>query len=218
MRKFWVTTLTMLVVLGLMAGADGRPAPAHARTAATLEVGTSNLCAYHTIEAAIAAANPGDTIKIENTLFVENPLVVNKNLTLAGSYNSAHPYSCLTQTGYAWTTVRRSGAPIAPILQVQNATVNITWITFEDNGNGSGVAVTDGALNLENVIVQNNSAALGGGLKATRSVVTLADTEILDNSADEGGGIHADDNSTVIASNSIIRNNDGWTRGAGVYL
>ena len=218
MRRFLVATATMLVVLGLAAGAAGWPAPARAGTTATLEVGTSSLCAYHTIEAAIAAANPGDRIKIENTLFVENPLVVGKNLTLAGSYNSAHPYSCLTQTGYAWTTVRRSGASAAPILLVQNATVNVTWITFENNGNGGGVAVTDGALNLENVIIQNNSATLGGGLRATRSAVSLADTEILDNSADEGGGIHAADHSSVIASSSTIRNNDGWDRGAGVYL
>ena len=183
MKRHFVLIGMVILIAGLNVSPNGLAASTGEPLANTLEVGTSALCAYHTIEDAIVAAHPGDTIKIENTLFTENPLFVNKNLTLAGSYNSAHPYSCLTLTGFAWTTVQRKGTSSAPILKVQNATVKATWITFENNGLGNGVTVEDGTLNLEHIIIRNNNAPTGGGLSVIRSTATLSETEILDNFA-----------------------------------
>lgn len=189
MRHLRLAVLVLLLAGTLAAGPMGRAAPALARPAATLEVGTSPLCAYHTIAAAIAAANPGDTIKMENTIFYEAPLVVDKDLTLAGSFNSADPYGCLTLTGYNYTTIRPATPSGARILAVNDATVTVSWTIIEGNtSTGGGVAVTDGTLNLENVKIQNNRAYWGAGLNVARSVAELTDCEFNDNLAESGGG------------------------------
>lgn len=218
MRRRLATIVLVVLIVGFGVSLRGMAAPPAERMANTLEVGTSTLCAYHTIQDAIAAAQPGDTIKVQNTLFAEQPLLIEKDLRLAGSYNSAHPYGCLTLTGYAWTQIRRTGTTPAPILKVRNARVTVTWITFEQNSYGSGVAVEDGILFLENVILQDNAALAGGGLSVIRSRATLIDTEILDNSATFGGGLYADQGSTVTTHSSTIRSNNGWDQGAGIFV
>ena len=205
-----------ILLAGVGLGASSSAAPGPAPTAVTLEVGTSATCAYHTIAAAIAAANPGDTIKVENTVFVESPLVVSKDLTLAGGYHSADPYSCLTLTGYNHTTVRRSGVTPAPILRINSAEVTITWFIFENNANGSGLEVNNATLNLEDSIVRDNDNS--GLLIDGGSDVTLVRAEVSGNSANAGGGLNIDGFSDVVADNTVIRDNSGWDHGAGVSL
>jgi hypothetical protein len=218
MRKISYVALMAVLVLGLGSGPGTMAAPLHKPAANTLEVGTSSACAYHTIKDAIAAALPGDTIKIENTLFLEQPLVIDKDLTLAGSYPSAHPYACLTQTGLAWTTVRRTGTIPAPILHIDHANVTISWIIFEDNPAGSGIDIQSGTLELDNVILQGNSTtSYGGAVSAHDASLTMTDTQILDNSADFGGGLYLDSSSSASAYRSLIQSNDAATEGAGVY-
>lgn len=205
-----------ILLAGVGLGASSSAAPGPAPTAVTLEVGTSATCAYHTIAAAIAAANPGDTIKVENTVFVESPLVVSKDLTLAGGYHSADPYSCLTLTGYNHTTVRRSGVTPAPILRINSAEVTITWFILENNANGSGLEVNNATLNLEDSIVRDNDNS--GLLIDGGSDVTLVRAEVSGNSANAGGGLNIDGFSDVVADNTVIRDNSGWDHGAGVSL
>ena len=208
-----VVFIVLLAGVGLGAGSSAAPGP----TAATLEVGTSSTCTYHTIAAAIAAANPGDRIKVENTIFVESPLVVTEDLTLAGGYHSAHPYSCLTLTGYNHTTLRRSGVTAEPILRIQGgAQVTITWFIFEQNANGSGLQVENATLDVEDSIVRDNDDS---GLRVLDgSDVTLTRAEVAGNAADVGGGLYIDGYSQVVADDSMIRENSGWTHGAGVNL
>jgi hypothetical protein len=218
MRKTSAVAWVVVLILGLGAETGMMAAPLREPTANTLEVGTSSTCAYHTIEDAIAAALPGDTIKIENILFVEQPLVIDKDLTLAGSYPSAHPYACLTQTGLAWTTVRRTGTSPAPILFIDHANVTISWIIFENNPVGSGIDIQSGNLDLDNVILQGNStASYGGAVSAHGANVTMADTQLLGNSADFGGGLYLDGSSSASAYRSLIQGNNAATEGAGVY-
>jgi predicted outer membrane repeat protein len=210
-----IVVLTILL-MGVRLGASSSAAPGSEPTAATLEVGTSPNCAYHTIADAIAAANPGDTIKVENTVFVESPLVISEDLTLAGGYNSAHPYSCLTLTGYNHTTVHRSGVTPAPILRIEAAQVTITWFILEDNANGSGLEVDNATLNLEDSIVRNNDSS--GLLIYGGSNVALSRAEISGNSANAGGGLSIDGYSHVVADNTVIRENNGWDHGAGLSV
>ncbi|MBN1658063.1 MAG: hypothetical protein JXA93_06655, partial [Anaerolineae bacterium] len=150
--------------------------------------------------------------------YSEPPLVVDRDLTLAGGYHSAHPYGCLTLTGVGYTTYRRSGTTVAPAIMVQNAALTMTWFIVELNAYGSGVQVVDGEATLENVIVRDNDATWGGGVRAIRSRVTLRDSEVRDNTADFGGGLHAAYDSTVVAEATLFRANQGWELGAGVSL
>ncbi len=76
----------LVIVIGFLFSAILVMAQAPPRKpGATLEVGSSPLCVYDTIGAAIADASPGDTIKTENSVFTET-LTVNKNLTIVGGY------------------------------------------------------------------------------------------------------------------------------------
>lgn len=185
----WGAVIVLLLVAGPGASGVGWAAELHVRPAAILEVGTSALCPYHSIETAIAAANPGDTVKVENTVFIEDPLSINKNLTLAGGYNSAHPYSCLTLTGLNHTTLHLSGPSVSRMIAVYGATVTMSWFIVEGNtGGGGGLSVTDGTLNLDNVLVDDNSGGWGGGLAVFRSIANLNDCQFNDNWAFYGGG------------------------------
>ncbi len=205
--------LVLIIVLGASRRGMAAPVPR------TIQVGQNAACDFDNIEDAIAYARSGDTIKVENLIFFEQPLVIDKSLVLAGGYFKAgHPdLACLTQTGVGRTTVRPAVATTRPLLTVRNARVTVSWFIFEQNG-GNGITVEDGILNLEHVVVRDNSAVSGGGLHVLRSTATLVETEIAENSADWGGGLYIDQASTVSAHGSIIHDNSGQLQGAGVYL
>jgi len=199
------------MVLGLDGGSRAAPAPV------TREVGENDFCVYHTIAAAIAAANPGDTIKVQNKVFVEPSLLVNKSLHFIGGYGKAlyGDLACLTLTGTGRATVQPQAGSTGPLFRVQGATVRVEWFVFEQ-GAHAGVAVdSGGALNLENSIVQDNG---DGGLTVAGATANLLETEILGNDRTLGGGIFMDDGAHVTASASLIKDNQGWDQGAGVYL
>ena len=101
MRTVVLAGVVMLLVCVVVV-----PPAAAERAPQTLSVGTSPLCAYHTIAGAIAAAQPGDTIKVQAAIFDEPELLIDTDLTLIGGYASADPYGCLTQTGVGRATYR----------------------------------------------------------------------------------------------------------------
>jgi len=212
MRKValgWLVVL--LVVLGL--GSSGRAAP----PPVTREVGENAACAYHTIEDAIAAAYPGDTIKVQHAVFDEQSLVVTKSLTFIGGYVKGlyGNLTCLGNTGTGRATVRPDVGASGPLFHVQGAHVRVEWFIFE-NGASVGVEVDGGgSLELVDSIVQNNG---DGGLSVVGATANLLRTDILDNNSDFGGGIFMNSGASVTASASLIKDNKGWNQGAGVYL
>jgi hypothetical protein len=206
----------IVLLAGLGLGGGGSAAREPEPEAVLWEVGTSPACDFSTIEAAIAAAGPGDTIKVENTVFDENPLTINKNLTLKGGYNYAGPVACLTLTGFNHTIVHRSGTTPDPILRLDGADVTITWFIFEGNANEAGLEVDGATLDLQNSIVRDNH--FNGMYIHTGSDVILNSAEISDNSAGIGGGLWIGGGSHVVADNTVIKDNSGSTDAAGVYV
>jgi len=210
MRKSLLSWLVVVLVgLALSGTVGAAPVPK------TIEVGENVACDYSTIAAAIAAAYAGDTIKVQNKIFYEPSLVVNKKLTFIGGYGKAMygDEACLTLTGTGRATVRPGAS--GPLFHVQGATVSVDWFVFE-NGASEGVVVdSGGTLTLTNSIVQNNG---DGGLVVDGATANLLETEILGNDRDYGGGIFMDGGATVTARASLIKANEGWEQGAGVYL
>lgn len=210
-----------LALLSLLIGPWQGVPPAAAESGAVLEVGTSTGCTYTTIEAAIAAANPGDTIKVENIVYDEGPLTIDKDLTLAGGYNTAPDPACLTITGTGHTTLRRTGTASDRILTIDGATVTVTWFIFEDNANGGGLSVVNGDLALEEVTLRNNHGSDGGGLEVYQSTARLTDVEFNDNSATYGGGLHVGGPSlasTVALTHTTFRRNEATNDGGAIYI
>jgi hypothetical protein len=219
MRRYTAIALVLLLAVSLGASPAGLAAPG--ATAAILEVGTNAACPYHTITAAIAAAHPGDTIKVENTVFNER-LVVTKNLTLAGGYNKALS-ACLTLTGLNHTTLHPDIASPDRLLVVQNATVTVHWFIFENSISGGGVRVTNATLNLDNSKIQNNTATWGGGMSVARSTANLTDVEFNDNTASSGSGGGMDiwgapPASTVSLTRVTFRRNHAASNGGAMNI
>ena len=221
MRKALIGTVVVLALLGLATGslaAGNQPASLKSPSAGVIEVGSAGTCAYHTIAAAIAAANPGDTIRVENITFPEDPLVVDKDLTLEGGYPSGAP--CLASTVTGHTHVQGTGT--ARILQVEGATVAISHFSFANNANGGGVAALQGSdLTLVDTYIGNNSASSGGGLRVVDSTASLTDCGVTGNQAQQrGGGIEVlgtAQAASVTLTNTYVTLNNANTYGGGIY-
>ena len=220
MRRFRMAALVLLLSATLLPTPVVPAASASSRRASVLEVGNSPNCVYHTIADALAAAQDGDTIKVENSTFVEEQLFTDKDITLAGGYNRTD-YACLTQTGYGYTTLHTDG-PYGPFFGAIWATVSVRWFIFEGNTyGGGGVSGNDSHLNLENVIIRDNSAYRGGGLVLFRSSASLTDCEITNNSATYmGGGIDVEDleaPATLTLTRVLLQGNYAGTNGGGIH-
>jgi len=217
MRRSRMTALVLLLIATLLSVPVGPAASASPRRASILEVGNSPNCVYHTIADALAAAQDGDTIKVENSTFVEEQLFTDKDITLAGGYNRTD-YACLTQTGYGYTTLHTDG-PYGPFFGAIWANVTIRWFIFEGNTyGGGGVSADDSHLNLENVIIRNNSAYRGGALALFRSSASLTDCELTNNTAMYmGGGIDVDAGQTVTLTRVLLQGNEAGTNGGAIH-
>ena len=221
MRRFRMSALVLLLLASLFSIPVGPAASAGLRRASVLEVGNSPNCVYHTIADALAAAQDGDTIKVENSTFVEGPLATDKDITLAGGYNRTD-YACLTQTGYGYTTLQTDGQTFGRLFGTVWANVTIKWFIFEGNTyGGGGVSGSDSHLDLQHVIIRNNTADRGAGLVLLRSSASLADCEIYDNTATAmGGGIDATDlhaPAAVTLARVLLHRNQAGTNGGAIH-
>jgi len=217
-RLVWI----LIVLVGLGASSSGLAAPLPSLSA-TLEVGTSGDCDFNSIEAAIAAASPGDTIRVQNALFNESPLKVDIDLALLGGYASNAPTSCLKSTPSGYTTVHRTGVTNQRILRVEAATVKVAGFVFRNNLNGGGVSVYQGGtLNLEDTILEDNVADYGGGLHVVNATATLTDCSFDDNRANvSGGGMDVwgpDQPAEATLSNVSFSQNTAVKNGGALFL
>jgi len=214
---------SLVVLIGLGAGSPGLAAPPGAPSAATYEVGTSALCDFPSIEAAIAAASPGDTIRVQATTFNEPPLKIAQDLFLEGGYLGNDPVSCLQSTAPSYTAVRRTGTAIDRILAVKAGTATITGFIFENNANGGGVVVYGGAtLDLEDAILQDNVADFGGGLHVVNATANLTNCILRQNRANlSGGGMDVwgpDQPATASLRDVVFQQNVADNNGGGLML
>lgn len=214
-------SLVLAVLLMLFGPAGGSPswaAGTQIRPAAILEVGTSLSCAYHSLGTAVAAAQSGDTIKMQDTTFVMGPLDIDgKDLTLVGGYDSGGLIDCLTQNQFGDTTLIMSPGWTGKTIRVNNAEVSLSRFTFEGNDDGGGgLFVSDGVLNLAYVNVGHTN----GGLMVSASTATLSHCGFYDNSSDiDGGGINAFGPATLLTLTDVtLRRNHSDARGGAIML
>jgi len=189
--------------------------------AATLTVGTGGM--HATIQAAIDAANPGDTIQVRNETFNES-LIITKSVTLLGGYEAGFG-SRTPRTTYVGTVPGR-------VIDIQGASIQVTIDGFEiaegtivgDNGGGLYVDVEDDSVvTINDNFIHNNSADGGGGIYAdvdNRSDLHITGNDVMTNSTtDDYAGIYANvylSGTLTLSDNDIVGNESG-DRCGGLY-
>ena len=168
------------------------------RSASTLVVNPGQ-----SIQAAIDAAIPGDTIVINAGTYTES-LTLSKAISLIG-VNSAQVI-IRSPGGHVITA---SGSNVN-----QTVVISGLLITGGNSDYGGGMYVTDNAQPLiQNVTFSGNSASFmgiggGGGLYSSSSL-TLTHVRFVDNTADNGGGLYLAGDVTIILTDSQFIHNVG---------
>jgi len=172
-------------------------------------------CVFATIQGAIDAASPGDTVFVTDAVHTEN-LHITKDLTLVGG---ADP-TCSGWGGSAVSTVEGGGGTLVFVDGVNNLTMQHFKITSgHDNNHGGNMSVyRSGDVLLEDVTLTEGSADLfcGGNLYVKGGDVELLDSLVSDGEAPQGGGICVTGGTVTLTNSEVIGNNAD--DGGGVYL
>ena len=178
--------------------------PPSSSYAATLTVCSG--CVYTTIAAAIAAASPGDTIRIQDTVQSEANITVDRDLTIQGQGAA----STAVDGGLGGTVFFIDFGVTATI---QDMTIRQGSDIF---GFGGGI-YNSGTLTISNSTLSGNSAMFGGGGIYNNNAVTISNSTISGNLAGNyGGGIY--NAGTLTVSNSTISGNFATgSSGGGIY-
>ena len=169
---------------------------------------------YRTVQAAINAAQAGDTVLVEPGRYVEN-IVFNKYITVASLY--------LTESDedYIESTVldgNRSGEVVSFELR-NEGTALLTGFTITNgfSPTGGGIHCNSHNPTVSHCrIVDNEAEQYGGGLYI-RSLVAIRDCLIARNRAGlTGGGLFYSGEATL--SRVVIADNESGSLGGGIYL
>jgi predicted outer membrane repeat protein len=172
-------------------------------------------CEYSSIQAAVDAANPGDTINVGEGTYTEN-LHIDKPLTIKGA-----------GAGKTIVDGNQAGSVFAIGASSPNIDVTLSSITIT-HGSGTteyGVTYGGGVLNfggltVEGCTISDNSAYYGGGIISFGTAI-IKSSNIRGNSATWGGGIGQGIMGSVVAktlsvSDSTISGNSATGGGAGI--
>ena len=171
---------------------------------------------YLTIQEAVRASNPGDTIIVASgvhRLYSGNIKITNKDLTLK------------SESGAEKTIIEgRGNSPVISIVEHSHAVIDgftITSVNDPDakafRGGGIYCAPSSSPIIINNVVTENN-AVFGGGIFCDHSSSpTITNNVISKNNAIEfGGGIFSYRASPNIVNNSIV-GNEVPNAGGGIF-
>lgn len=99
------------------------------------------------------------------------------------------------------------------------ASLRIVANQMENRGYGGGIAHFDGALHLENVVFDRNTAAAGGALRTFKpSAVYITNTKMISNTAPTGGGVSISNPRGVVFMRSLVVEGNSVLDGGGIIL
>jgi hypothetical protein len=165
-------------------------------------------CDFDSVQAAIDAVAPGETIRICAGVFAER-LVITKEVTLIGVGDGANG-----------TTLDGRGG--GSTVTVSDATATLQRLRITGGGGvaagGGAIVQRTGTLLLSDCAVTGNSADADGGGIATKGVLRLENCTVADNKAGvRGGGIVHNDAATTL-ENSVVSGNQAGERGGGIFF
>jgi hypothetical protein len=173
-------------------------------------------CRFASLQPAIDAAAPGDTIRICDGVYVaQRPTSVTKPLTLAGAGADA---TTLTTRGKGRVLDIASLRP-GMLVTLRDLTVSGGAEPNPNRGGGGGIQVDKATLFLQGCRVENNTALpQGGGIRlGPNSALTLRDSEVSNNAAAFGGGISVGPGAmATLEAGSHVANNQAKIFGGGI--
>ena len=175
---------------------------------------------YETLQAAIGAAENGDTVVLAKDV-TEN-ISINKSITLdlnGKTLTGLGDDSVVTITGSDTEVTVTSSAEEKGVITGGN-----------NPSNGGGFSIQDATVSLHNLSITENKAigdgggvTGGGGIYAKGAKLTLDNVHIYENTADyedheaaDGGGILSLGGALTIKNNSVIENNTAIDDGGGI--
>lgn len=202
--------------------------------AAQLTVGFDSNCDFRFLEKAIVAAVDGDTLLLSQGVYREsddgNPTggykIVDKSLTLIGGHKYCGGARIGTSTLTTDLAERVLTISADDRQDVQLQFLEITGGTWDgiDQGSGGGLRIVGWVVAyLDDVVIENNEAYLGGGVGLVsvgfdRPTLWVTGSSISRNDADsDGGGVHCTPGSDIHVRDSRIGANVAGGRGGGVF-
>ena len=201
---------------------------------------------FNTIQEAVAASGPGDTIHIAAGTYAENVRIQDKAVHLLGGYagGSAGDYAGGTGGDFGsrapaanTTHIQGDGTDaVVTLINAGTATLDglrITGGTGSAEGlpwaaYGGGVYVEGGAPTVAHCLIEGNDSRRadvpsiddteGGGVYATDADITIVDSIIRNNTSGRGAGLALFGGSAVVHGNTIERNIGLSDHGGGLEI
>jgi subtilisin-like proprotein convertase family protein len=156
---------------------------------------------YWSIQKAIDDACDGDTIIVHDGTYIENNILIDKNLVVKSKNGAMH------------TIIEGNpDSPVISFLSIDDPNARFSGFTItngKNHGYGGGIYCKDSNLIISNNIISNNSAEYGGGICCIHSSPTIINNTLVNNSGMlDGAGIYADKNSFPVIMNSILWNDE----------
>jgi hypothetical protein len=180
-----------------------------------VSIDVCNTCLYTSIQAAIDAANPNDTIQLADEIYEES-ITVDKNIAIIG----VGPQGSIIQAA------ENLSASTSRVITVTNGvTAQLEGVTIQfgsADGDGGGI-LNQGNLTIDNTLITNNqtNSGGGGGIANLSGYITLTNSTVSNNaSAQPGGGIAnnaSQGDATIEITNSTISDNNTENGGGGIY-
>ena len=178
---------------------------------------------YPTIQAAIDASVTGDSIFVQQGLYMENLFIEGKGLYIS-SFFATPSLENMRETII-------DGSAGGPVIFAKDCsdTLTIRGFTLCNGYNiaGAGIRCFHSSVNLQDMVIRNNATtaetwATGGGIHASHSSLDMKNVLVTQNTAyDQGGGIAVRSESALRGEGVVVTGNTcgggGHGKGGGVF-
>ncbi|MFQ5654124.1 MAG: DUF1565 domain-containing protein, partial [Planctomycetota bacterium] len=171
---------------------------------------------HPTIQAAIIAAQFGDTILVSPGTYTETIDFLGKGVSVASTGGAS---VTIIDGGQQQTSVVSFSSGEGPASVIEGFTIRNglgTFIPAAQRLVGGGVYCGGTSPVIRNNIIMSNQATNGGGICCLDSFAEITGNLIEGNFASDGGGIPNNDSSPTVSGNTI-RLNSAFGSGGGVY-
>ena len=169
---------------------------------------------HATIQGAIDAANPGDTLRVAAGTYTGGIDFLGKAITVT------------SDAGPLVTTIDAAGGPVAVLFDSSTTGPAALEGFTVTNGTGAGIAGSGGGILVlgtgvtvtRNIIVGNTAVSGGGVFCGSSSGALFVNNIIANNNASIGGGIYSDSTLEIVMTQNTIVDNSASVEGGGVYV